>query len=172
MADWTQAAKITVEHEGGYENNPNDSGNWYNGLNYGTKYGITARDVAIYFPDRLSDPNCIQNLSVSDAMKIYYWGYWKSLYSQIDDQSIANKLFDLGVLFGVKEAVKKLQFALGLTNIDGDFGNETLNKLNESYAPTILVGFKQAMCELADEIGEKEQHDKEFVNGWKNRINS
>ena len=95
-------------NEGGYENNPNDSGNWTGGKVgegelKGTKYGISASE----FPAL-----DIVNLTEAEAQAIYKSKYWLVLYEAIKDQFITNKLFDLGVLFGQGTAIKILQTVL------------------------------------------------------------
>ena len=50
MADFKTAVLITLEHEGGFQKNPNDHANWSSGkigvgTLVGTKYGITALDL-------------------------------------------------------------------------------------------------------------------------------
>src|ERR1700686_393552 len=96
MADFNQAVAKTLVHEGGYVDNPNDPGG-------ATKYGITQADM----------PGInIADITTEQAVAYYAEHYWKTLYSQITDQSLAEKLFDMGVLFGVGTAVKLLQIAL------------------------------------------------------------
>jgi len=134
VADSKIAIQKTLTHEGGYQNIPEDTGNWLNGINYGTKWGITPHTLAAYFPDLLNDPNCIRKLSMDTAVSCYQQGYWKPLYSQINDQALAEKLFDMGVLFGVGTAVKLLQISLseGITVVsDGAFGPNTLAATND-----------------------------------------
>ena len=75
----------------------------------------------------------IRTLTVAQATAYYAQNYWKSYYSQIDSQAIANKLFDLGVLFGVQTAIKFLQSTLGIST-DGVFGINTLEAVNSADA--------------------------------------
>ncbi len=110
MADFRTAVLITIdpEHEGGFQKNSSDHANWSSGVIgegelIGTKYGITALDM----------PGVdIENLTPDQAVEFYKERYWKDLYSQISSQIVANKLFDMGVLFGVKEAVSIMQLTL------------------------------------------------------------
>ena len=88
MADPLISIHKTLVHEGGYVDNPADSGG-------PTNMGITQADVPT-IP--------IKDLTVDQAIEIYKERYWKQYYSQIFDQFIADKLFDSGVLFGVGTA--------------------------------------------------------------------
>src|SRR5271157_1591973 len=108
MADFETAVLLTLRNEGGYTDNPADPGG-------ATNMGIEQREM----------PNIdIKTLTVDQATAFYQETYWKPLYSQIENQSVANKLFDLGVLFGVGTAVIILQSVLGL-KMDGIFGPMT-----------------------------------------------
>jgi lysozyme family protein len=173
MSDFQSALQKTLTHEGGYQNDPNDSGNWYNGINYGTKYGITAADMFHYFPALIAtDVNAVRNLTIEQAGTIYAAGYWKDLYSQIVDQSLAEKLFDMGVLMGVVTAVKLLQISMQKEIsivTDGDFGPETLADVN---AEGNLADYKSVLLNHAVSIIQNNPKDSGFIRGWIDRINS
>jgi lysozyme family protein len=142
MSDARTAILITLDlaHEGGFQKNPKDRANWTGGqvgvgTLVGTNGGITALDM----------PGVdIEHLTLEQKIEYYTEHYWKPLYSQIDAQGIANKLFDLGVLFGVGTAVKNLQAALDL-NMDGIFGPITLAKLNAANDVILLSTFQYEM---------------------------
>jgi lysozyme family protein len=169
MADAKTAFLITIdpEHEGGFQNLHNDRGNWTGGqvgagLLKGTKYGISAAQ----FPTL-----DIENLTPEQAIEIYVEGYWKTLYSQIDSQEIANKLADLGVLFGVGTAVRMLQVTLGIT-ADGNFGPGTLEATNAHDADSLLTAYKTTFVTHAAQVGAANPLERQYVGGWVKRINS
>jgi len=174
MADLNQAIQKTLIHEGGYQNYAHDAGNWYNGINYGTKYGITPQDIVTYFPLLISDPNCVRNLTSTQAVTIYKAGYWKDLYSQINDQLVAEKLFDMGVLMGVGTAVKLLQTTIKNAIMivpDGAFGPETLTDVNQC-GPPLLVNYRTTLLNHAINVVNAKPNDTEFIQDWITRINS
>jgi len=156
MADFKIAVQKTLVHEGGYVNNPNDKGG-------PTKYGITQADM----------PGVdIANITADQAIAYYAEHYWKPLYSQINDQLLAEKLFDMGVLFGVGTAVKLLQFSMqphiNLVS-DGTFGPNTLNGVNTVGD---LNEYKKTLIQHAIYVVTNNPKDAEFLQGWTNRINS
>lgn len=158
MADFKQAVQKTLTHEGGYVNNPLDHGG-------PTKYGITQADM----------PGVnIANITPDQAADYYSQNYWKTLYSQITDQLLAEKLFDMGVLFGVKTAVKMLQISMtneiGLVS-DGQFGPNTLAAVNQSSI-SLLPGYKTTLIQHVVNIVNNNPDQGAFINGWVNRINS
>jgi lysozyme family protein len=174
MADFNQAIQKTLIHEGGYQNFAHDKGNWYNGINYGTKYGITPQDIVTYFPSLISDLNCVRNLTTDQAVTIYKAGYWKDLYSQINSQLLAEKLFDMGVLMGVGTAVKQLQITIKNTMMivpDGAFGPQTLSDVNQCGEP-LLATYRTTLLNHAINIVNVNPNDTEFIHNWITRINS
>lgn len=156
MADFKLAVQKTLIHEGGYVNNPNDKGG-------PTKYGITQADM----------PGVdIESITPDQATAYYAEHYWKPLYSQINNQLLAEKLFDMGVLLGVGTAVRLLQISMQpRVNIvsDGTFGPNTLNATN-------LIGdldeYKKTLAQHAIYVATKNPQDVEFLRGWTTRIDS
>ena len=174
MADSKIAIQQTIAHEGGYQNDPVDTGNWLNGINYGTKWGITPHTLQAYFPQLLSDPNCVRNLDMATAISCYQQGYWKPLYGEINDQNVASKLFDLGVLFGVGTATKILQVVLagGISVVaDGVFGPITLAKVN-AYDGDLVAAYKVAMLNHCMDVVNRNPADAKYLTGWTRRIQS
>jgi lysozyme family protein len=172
MALFEIAVSVTVDpaHEGGYQNNPEDSGNWTGGKIgvgelKGTNFGISAAE----FPS-----TDILNLTVTQAKAIYLEHYWNPLYNQIKDQFICNKIFDLGVLFGRDAAVKELQEVLQQFNLklDGQFGPKTLAAVNDSEPVSLLAAYKTKFVAkvIADAATNPEQ--RPFVSDYIRRINS
>lgn len=155
MVDFNTAVQKTLLHEGGYVNNPNDSGG-------PTKYGITQADM----------PGVsIADITTEQAVAYYTEHYWKPLYSQITAQLVAEKIFDMGVLFGVGTAVGVLQLALGLV-VDHAFGPNTLAAVNQSDASALLSTYKANLVTHTFNIATANPKDRVFLKGWANRINS
>jgi lysozyme family protein len=155
MSDFRLAIQKTLIHEGGYVNNPNDAGGE-------TNFGISKREY----------PNLdIKNLTQDQAIEIYREGYWKPFYSQINSQLIADKLFDLGVLFGVGTAVGILQLSANIT-VDHKFGPNTLAAVNQSDEASLLAAYKTNMVTHAFNIVAAKPQNRVFLKGWANRINS
>lgn len=158
MADFKAAVAKTLAHEGGYVNNPADKGG-------PTKYGITQADA-----DAINKQ--VVDLTPQDAVDYYAAHYWKSGYSQITNQALAEKLFDMGVLFGVGTAVKMLQLSMAheLTIVsDGVFGPQTLQDVN---AHGDIAAYKTMLIQHMIQVVNTNPNDHVFVNGWVNRINS
>jgi lysozyme family protein len=114
--------------------------------------------------------------------------YWNPLYDEINDSSLAYRLFDLGVNAGVSKAVRILQLTIKKyydndIKVDGIFGNQTLLMVNRfanySAIPIRLHKIKTIPGEnvfyayYIHEIG-KFYHSLsnfwKFGKGWLNRV--
>jgi lysozyme family protein len=117
----------------------------------------------------------IENLSKDTAIEYYREHYWKPGYSQINDQLVADKLFDLGVLFGVGEAVGIMQLTLQgadeTVKIDGDFGSGTLSAINLVDSESLLAHYKANILTHAISVATRNPAEREFLPGWIRRIN-
>lgn len=155
MADLNISIQKTLVHEGGYVDNPADSGG-------PTKFGITQADMP---------GQNIEDLTPEQAIEYYLEHYVKPGYSEIQSQDVCNKLFDMGVLFGIGEAVHIFQLVLNV-GVDGVFGPETLQATNEADADSLLQAYKTSMATHAFQIATANPKDRIFLTGWVNRINS
>lgn len=169
--------KKTLDVEGGYVNDPLDSGGE-------TNYGITlnvARDFG--YRGRMID------LTLDQAIEIYSKRYWSPL--RLDkviclSDIISEKLFDIGVNMGIKRATKFLQRTLNYFNygyyddlvVDGLIGDKTIRALEILINYRGHDGIKQIYKALNCLQGsfyialtETRPKDRKFSFGWfKNRI--
>ena len=105
----------TLDHEGGYVNDPLDAGGE-------TKFGISKRA----YPDLN-----IYDLTREDAIAIYYKDYWlRYKCDQVPDQ-VQGILFDMAVNHGGRRAVKILQQSANAKlkkkiAVDGMIGKNTI----------------------------------------------
>lgn len=119
MASFEIAIEELLLQEGGYVNDPDDTGGE-------TKYGISKRA----FPHL-----DIQALTVEEAKNIYRQEYWR--FEAVESQAVANKLLSMAVHLGLSQAVRQLQKIL-LVNTDGIFGPKALAATNAVNADTLL----------------------------------
>lgn len=123
MASFKEAYKITLGHEGGYSNDPDDvGGETYKGV--ARRYHPNWkgwRMIDIYrgspnFPQVMNSDAELQG-HVEDLYKALYWDI--NLLDECSSQMVANEMFDTGVNMGVGRAGKFLQKALNLLNKGG-----------------------------------------------------
>lgn len=152
-----KAMAVVLKHEGGYVNNPLDTGGE-------TKYGISKRAY----------PHLdIKNLTIDEAMAIYHGDYWKPVQGDlIVGNELAIQVFDMAVNAGIGAAAKILQTIVGVT-ADGVIGPVTLRAV-DAY-PSIdglLWRYKFERARYYARIVSRNQSQAAFLMGWINRIDS
>jgi lysozyme family protein len=168
MADFQPAVTITLQNEGGFYHNP-VTGEIVN-------HGITLTFVQSsgYKPD--ADEAFIQNLSAAEASTIYQTYFWNR-YSlgSINDQSLANKAFDLTVNMG-PAALKLLQSAVnccgGQCAEDGVLGPISFGQINALDPVALLAEFKTVAGQRYQQIAANNPQLTGDLNGWLARLNS
>jgi lysozyme family protein len=161
MADFLPAVALTLQHEGGYVDNDNDKGG-------PTNMGITSKDMP--------DVN-LKIISVEQAQEFYRKKFWNPLFQNIISQDMANKIFDMGVLFGMSTAARLAQSVLlaagsvGIHKTDV-FDASTLAGVNGLGSEKFLPAYKSRFSIHARWIPTQDPTQEEFVNGWVNRISS
>lgn len=159
--------------EGGYVNDPSDSGGE-------TNYGITAavaRENGYYGEMRLMPRDF--------AFTIYSSRYWDSLCADDMPGTVAAEVVDAGVNLGTIQAAKFLQRCLNVfnkqgslyndTKVDGIIGPATISALNAYLSfrdeSTLVKALNCLQGSFYIELAERRQKDERFVYGWlKNRV--
>jgi len=123
-----EAFERLIGHEGGFQNDPQDRGNWTGGKVgkgelKGTKYGISAA----------SYPHLdIKNVTLAESKALYEKDYWDKTVVNLIEPPLDFTLFDIAVNSGVLTAHKYLQKALGV-EADGHIGPVTEAALYMAY---------------------------------------
>jgi lysozyme family protein len=162
MAEFSPAFNFLLPHEGAYSNIPHDPGG-------PTKFGISA----LRYPELN-----IHDLTLADAETIYRRDWWEKYgYGRIDDQDIANKVFDLAVNMGPAKACKILQEACNRcgadVKVDGGLGPKTVEAVNGILNPkAVLVWMRSLAADHYNEIAEAKPQMKVFLNGWLERASA
>jgi lysozyme family protein len=173
LAEFETAIEIVLKHEGGFQRDPHDKGNWTGGeVGLGELRGTNRGISAASYPDE-----DIEGLTEERAKEIYFKEYWSCGYGQIDDQGVANKVLDLAVnmeRYGKHgPAVRILQSAIvscgKIINIDGVFGPGTILAANSIPGDELLAAIKREAVEHYQRIVEKNPHLAAFLGGWKVR---
>ncbi|WP_273430451.1 glycoside hydrolase family 108 protein [Chitinibacter tainanensis] len=165
--------------EGGYVNDPNDSGGE-------TIWGIT---IAVAREEGYTGR--MQDMTREQAKQIYLKRYWiKPKFADVGarSQAVAAELFDTGVNCGTATAGMMLQRALNVMNnqaafypdlkVDGAIGPATLAALDKFLAKRGADGeavmLKALNClqgERYIDLAERRQKDEAFIYGWiRNRV--
>lgn len=172
MADFAAAFAATMKAEGGYVNDPQDpGGETYKGIarKRNSKWdGWTIIDMAKRernFPANL-DSNAALQGKIKDFYEVNYWD--KVRGDEIENQHVAESIFDFAVNAGTISSAKLAQITVG-AEPDGTIGQVTLKKINEDDPRAFLALFALHKIARYINICERRQESKKFFYGWVKR---
>lgn len=161
-------------HEGGYQRNPADPGNWTGGKVglgslIGTSHGISA-PVLMRYLDRLPTVQDMENLPQATAEGIYEAQYWPGIKGDSLPLPLAMVTLDAEVMSGMGDAHHEraagwLQEALG-TVPDGFIGPATI----AAAAACDQAAVVQKACALRLAFLEALPTWDTFGHGWQARV--
>jgi lysozyme family protein len=170
----------TLKHEGVYSNDLNDRGG-------ATKYGISLRTAQRLGASSLKnkkffdidndgdiDIEDIKKLSKSEAIRIYKQFYWDPYPYHKMPTPINQKVFDLAVNMGSKQAHILLQRSLRACHHpavkeDGIIGPATLRAVLSCDREALLAALKSHAAGFYRVIAAQNPQFNKFLNGWLNR---
>jgi lysozyme family protein len=160
-ANYEQCIAKVLEYEGGYQNDPNDKGNWTgcvvgSGINKGTNRGISA----------CSYPNeDIKDMTEARAKEIYKNDYWSPIWG--DELPAGPDLctMDGAVNSGQSRGVGWLQRAIGV-EADGAMGPHTLTAAHMADDHVTI----DRMCDDRLNFLKGLSTWPDYGNGWTTRV--
>lgn len=176
------ALSLLMQHEGGFVNDPIDSGG-------ATKWGISLRFLKIQGyvdgdvdKDGDIDIQDIKNLRTDQREVIYRKGFWdKNRIGEIMSQRLANMYFGMSVNMGNQRATQLLQRAVNVyfqnnpeekITADGVCGGSTINAINKCMPNSLLRLFQQE-CEIFyQSLVRQHPQQEKFLKGWLSRLKS
>lgn len=186
MADFGLAYNITMKHEGGYVNNPNDRG--------GETYkGISRKFHPKWFGWRIIDdyktkPDFPKNLNhipeLQDAIGEFYKSmFWDVFELDKRSQEIANEIFDTAINVGKQKATTMIQSTVNVLNrntnaypdikVDGVYGSNTSKYMDECIKYNgerlVLNVLNAYQVKHYLELMERNPSQEQFI-GWFNRV--
>lgn len=172
MANFEQAFEQTMKAEGGYVHDPDDpGGETYKGIarSRNPKWaGWTNIDILKTkpnFPKSLDDDADLQE-KVKTLYEALYWDKVKG--DEIDDQDIAESIFDFAVNAGPRTSSKLAQITVQ-AEPDGVIGPKTLAKINNDDPRAFLAVFALAKIGRYVNICEKRKTSRKYFFGWVRR---
>ena len=181
MADFNQAYTITMQHEGGYCNDPQDHG--------GETWRGIARNFWGKWPGwhivdqiKLTHPANL-NKALSDdkdlnplVLSFYKTNFWDAIsLDALKCQQTANQLFDMAVNMGIGTAENILQNAINdlhpnLITVDGKVGPKTISAANQLQTKALYNMICQLRRNHYERILARDPTQAKFRNAWLSRI--
>ena len=168
------AFQLTLKNEGGFFHNP-ETGEIVN-------RGITLTFVRDCGYCNTADEQYIKDLTEQQTEEIYRKYFWERYnIGRIEDQGLANKVFDLTVNMGPgcathDGALTLLQKAIndcgGKCAIDAELGPRSVGQINELDARRLLTAFRQRAKARYEEIAAKNPKLAGNLEGWLSRLDS
>lgn len=121
--------------EGGYQDLPDDTGNYSCGVLAGTKYGVSAVALSDWW-GRCVTADDVKNLTPNDAFNFYSWYFDRYNLYQIENQQFAELLMNntMGSPAGAARVEQQTLLQLGYNvSVDGQRGPQTIAALNDAW---------------------------------------
>lgn len=162
MADYRILKPFILKWEGGFVNDPNDSGG-------ATNKGVTLATFRRYKGESASvdDLKAITDEDWDAIFKEMYWDKFKA--DEIASQTVANLCVDWLWMSGTK-AIKYVQRLIGATE-DGIVGKQTLASLN-AKGDGLVLDIYNYRKDFYHRIVANRPTQKRFLRGWLNRLNA
>lgn len=162
MADYKILKPFILKWEGGFVNDPNDSGG-------ATNKGVTLATFRRYkgASATVDDLKAITDEDWDAIFKTMYWDKVKA--DEINSQAVANLFVDWYWMSGTN-AIKYVQRLIGTTE-DGIVGKQTLARLN-AKGESLVLGIYNYRKDFYHRIVANRPTQKRFLRGWINRLNA
>lgn len=161
MSDFNQAIGPTLKEEGS-DFVPQDHGRG------ASKFGITLLTYQEIYPHATAAD--IEALTPETATAFYLDHWWNRYhFGLINDQTLANKVFDLSVNDGPGTAIMWLQRSSGVDH-DGILGLITAAAVNKLDSGLVLLRIRALAGEHYLELAKTSEENARELNGWLARL--
>lgn len=161
MSSFETTFNRTIGHEGKFQANPKDRGNWTGGKEgvgelKGTKWGLAA----------MTYPHLdIANITLEQAKEIYFNDWWLKLKMDCWPNVMKYQMFDAAFNHGTGRANQFLQFAARV-KYDGVIGPKTITAVNMTDHNDLVLRFLAKRLRYFTEV----KTWAEFSKGWSLRV--
>jgi len=159
--EFEKALKRILKHEGGYVNDPLDSGGM-------TNLGVTKRVWEEFVGHPVSEAD-MRALTPEIIAPMYKMKYWNSSYCEVLPKGLDYVVFDFAVNAGTGRSVKTLQQAIGCV-ADGVIGPKTMAVINDAEPKDLIAKFSDARADFYQGIVARKPDQARFIKGWLNRV--
>ncbi len=188
MANFEAAYNKTMHHEGGYVHDPDDvGGETYKGIARKYNPNWDGWEIIDYHNDDSDFPQCLNNITglQNSVYEFYKQRYWDvNRLDDVDDQAIAEEMFDTGVNMGIGRAARFLQKSLNYLNrngslydelvVDGKIGPTSLDALNivldDGDEKVLLTMMNVLQGQHYMNYMDNSPSQKKYARGWFRRV--
>lgn len=162
------ALPFILKLEGGYSNNPNDSGG-------ATNKGIT-QDVYNNYLSSIHLPDAdVRSITMDEVSEIYKQNYWIDGHCDKLPVGVAMIHFDFCVNAGISQAAKILQRVLMINDAavkdDGIIGPITIKAAFDMDQIKLIKSYSDARSAFYHMLVLRKPKNSEFLKSWLNRTN-
>jgi len=150
-----------LKHEGGYVNDPLDSGGR-------TNLGVTQRVWEEFVGHPVTEAD-MKALTPEKIAPMYKLKYWNPSYCEVLPKGLDYVVFDFAVNAGTGRSVKTLQQAIGCV-ADGVIGPKTMAAINDAEPKDLIAKFSDARADFYQGIVARKPDQARFIKGWLNRV--
>ena len=150
-----------LKHEGGYVNDPLDSGGR-------TNLGVTQRVWEEFVGHPVTEAD-MKALTPEKIAPMYKLKYWNPSYCEVLPKGLDYVVFDFAVNAGTGRSVKTLQQAIRCV-ADGVIGPKTMAAINDANPKDLITKFSDARADFYQGIVARKPDQARFIKGWLNRV--
>jgi lysozyme family protein len=161
MSRFEECLARVLKHEGGYVNDPLDSGGR-------TNLGVTQRVWEEFVGHPVSEAD-MRALTPQKVAPMYKIKYWNPSYCAVLPKGLDYVVFDFAVNAGTGRSVKTLQQAIGCV-ADGVIGPRTMAAINDANPKDLIAKFSDARADFYQGIVARKPDQARFIKGWLNRV--
>jgi|694.fasta_scaffold53543_3 lysozyme family protein len=161
MSRFEECLARVLKHEGGYVNDPLDSGGR-------TNLGVTQRVWEEFVGHPVSEAD-MRALTPQKVAPMYKIKYWNPSYCAVLPKGLDYVVFDFAVNAGTGRSVKTLQSAIGCVS-DGVIGPRTMAAINNANPKDLITKFSDARADFYQGIVARKPDQTRFIKGWLNRV--
>jgi lysozyme family protein len=161
MTRFDECLARVLKHEGGYVNDPLDSGGR-------TNLGVTQRVWEEFVGHPVSEAD-MRALTPEKVGKLYRQRYWMPSYCEVMPRGLDYLLFDFSINAGVGRGVKTLQGVIGVV-ADGVIGSRTRAAINATNVKKLINDYSDARTDFYQGIVARRPDQVRFINGWLRRV--
>jgi lysozyme family protein len=156
-ANFDQALRLVLQHEGGFVNDPRDPGGM-------TNLGVT-KAVWERWTDKVATEEEMRSLTPEKVAPLYKTQYWDVIHGDELPDGVDYCVFDAAVNMGTGTAAKLLQQVANV-QIDGKIGPHTLTAVHQMDDRLLI----EAFCDARERRYKMLDGFKTFGNGWLRRL--